>query len=145
MSGASISPGIKTLSVQYFINRAQNVQPTLSNDLTEALKRKCLSQTSLTMVTEGGDVNFEGEITGYDPSKPLAIQGNDKAAQNRLTITVHVKFTNSVEPKNNFDSEFSRYRDYDSQKSPDQVAPELVPQILDDLTEDIFNKAFVNW
>lgn len=144
MSGASISPDVKSLSVQYFPNRALIVNPELSQKFTDGLREKCKAQTTLTILTQGGDVNFEGEITGYDV-RPTAIQGNDVAAKNRLTITVRVKFTNTVEPKYSFDSSFSRFKDYESNKDLSSVAGELIPLIIDELTEDIFNKAFVNW
>jgi hypothetical protein len=144
MSGASIAPDVKTISVQMFINRAPIVKPQLSQQLTEAFKTKCRAQTSLTMINGIGDVNFDGEITDYS-IKPKAIEGNDIAAMNRLSITVKIKYTNSIDPKQSFEQSFTRYKDYDSKKSPSQVEGTLVPEIIELLTEDIFNKAFVNW
>jgi hypothetical protein len=145
MSGASIPPEVKTLSVQYFPNRALIVNPSLSQEFTDALRNKCRSQTNLIILTEGGDVSFEGEITGYESSAPVGIQGNDVAAKNRFTVTIHVKFVNSIDPKLSFDSNFSRYQDFESSKTIEQVSSQLLPTIIEELTEDIFNKAFVNW
>jgi hypothetical protein len=144
MSGASISPEVKTLSVTYFTDRSNSGQSTLSQQFTDNLREKCRRQTSLKIVTEGGDVNFDCEITGFDIT-PTAIQSNDQAARNRLTVTVHVKYTNSVDPKSSYEANFPRYQDYTSTKTPEEVYPELLPKIIDDITEDIFNKAFVNW
>jgi len=146
-TGASLSSGEKTISVAYFPNRAPIVNPTLSQELTEKLKDKFISQTSLDMISGDGDLIFEGEITGYD-TKPIAITGNDqtdKASLNRLTITVKVKFVNQKEPKNSFDSQFMAYEDYSSDKGLDAVEGELVPLILEKLIEDIFNRSVVNW
>lgn len=146
-TGASISPDMKTISVAYFPNRAPIVNPTLSQELTEKLKDKFISQTSLNMISGDGDLIFEGEITGYD-TKPIAITGNDqsdRASLNRLTITVKVKFVNQKEPKNNFDSQFMAYEDYSSDKGLDAVEGELVPLILEKIIEDIFNRSVVNW
>lgn len=146
-TGASLSAGEKTISVAYFPNRAPIVNPTLSQELTEKLKDKFISQTSLDMISGDGDLIFEGEITGYD-TKPIAITGNDqtdKASLNRLTITVKVKFVNQKEPKNSFDSQFMAYEDYSSDKGLDAVEGELVPLILEKLIEDIFNRSVVNW
>ena len=92
-TGASISPETKTVSVQYFNNIAPIVYPTLSQTLTETLKDKFVSQTSLVVMQRDADMNFEGQITGYTVT-PTAIQGDQYASQNRLTITVSVKFTN---------------------------------------------------
>lgn len=146
-TGASLSSGEKTISVLYFPNRAPIVNPTLSQEVTEKLKDKFISQTSLNMTSSDGDLIFEGEIVGYD-TKPIAITGNDltdKASLNRLTITVKVKFVNQKEPKNNFDSQFMAYEDYSSDRGLDEVEGELVPLILEKLIEDIFNRSVVNW
>ncbi|NOY38065.1 MAG: LptE family protein [Chlorobi bacterium] len=146
-SGASISPDIKTVSVLYFENRVQRgstVNPSLSQDFTEALRDKMKSQTSLNLVEEDGDVQFEGEFTTYKIA-PLAITGNQAAALNRFTVTVRVKFTNQIDPKQDFDTSFSRYEDYPSTQNFEDVEQDLLEKIIADLTEDVFNRAFVNW
>ena len=144
MTGASIPPEMKTISVQYFPNRAATVNPMLSQQLTDALRNKFLAQTKLTMINDIGDANFEGEIQGYDV-RPMAIQGTDIAALDRFTITIKVKYTNTIDPKLNFEATFSRYEDFSSSSSFPSVEASLVTAILDLLTEDVFNKAFANW
>jgi Lipopolysaccharide-assembly len=143
-SGASISPKIKTFSIQYFQNRAPLVQPGLSQALTDALIDKCKSQTSLSYVTGVGDVSFEGEISDYNTS-PLTVSANATAATNRFKITVKVKFSNSVDPDLSFEQTFSRYEDYDSSQDLSTVESDLSAKIVDMIVEDIFNQAFVNW
>jgi len=143
-SGASISQQVKTLSVQYFQNRADLVQPGLSQYLTDALIDKCKAQTNLGLVNGPGDVDFEGEITGYN-TLPLTVAADAQAASNRFTITVRVRFTNSVNPELSYDQSFSRYADYDSSLDLSQVEKRLSEDIVGLLIEDIFNKAFVNW
>jgi hypothetical protein len=143
-SGASIPPAMKTVSVQYFPNRASIVLPSLSQQFTDALKDKIMAQSSLQLVNGTADARFEGEIKGYDV-KYVGVQGNNQPAQNRLTLTINVKFTNKIDPKLSFESSFSRYKDYSSNLSPNSVQDELNKQMIDELTEDIFNKAFVNW
>jgi hypothetical protein len=91
-----------------------------------------------------GDVSFEGEITDYN-TRPLTVSANERAAMNRFTISVKVKFTNSVEPNLSFEQSFSRYQDYDSNLNLSDVEKKLVDEIVVLLVEDIFNKAFVNW
>lgn len=143
-TGASISPQVKTTSIQYFPNQAPLVVPTLSIALTDALRDYFTSQTNLVLVNRNGDLNIEGAITGY-VVQPIAIQGNETAAMNRLTITVNVKFTNKTNEKQNFETSFSRYQDYQSTLSLVSVQDELIKQINDQLVQDIFNKAVVNW
>ncbi len=91
-----------------------------------------------------GQVSFSGEIRNYD-TKPTAITGAETAARNRLTISVRVVYTNAVEPELDFDTNFSRYEDYDSSSNLADVENELIDLIVEAIVEDIFNKAFVNW
>lgn len=143
-TGASISPEVKTVSVQYFQNRADLVQPGLSQYITDALIDKCKAQTNLGLVNGTGDVDFEGEISNYNTS-PLTVAADAQAATNRFTISVRIKFTNAVDPELSYDQTFSRYADYDSSLDLAQVEKELSEDIVELLVEDIFNKAFVNW
>ena len=143
-SGASIPAEAKTVSVQYFPNNAQLVNPLLSNTLTNALNDMFVNQTTLQSVAQNGDLAIEGEITGYVTS-PIAITGNQTAAMNRLTVTVNVRFTNRYEESKNFEQKFSQYQDYPSNQDLNAVQDALVEQIVEDLCQDIFNKAVVNW
>jgi hypothetical protein len=142
-SGAS-TKGLTTVSIQYFQNRAALVQPGLTQYLTDALTDKCKAQTSLKIVNGMGDANFEGEITDYN-TRPQGIAADNQAALNRFTITVKVKFTNTVEPDLSYEQSFSRYQDYNSNLDLSQVEADLSVKIIDLIIEDIFNQAFVNW
>ncbi|PLX17971.1 MAG: hypothetical protein C0597_06630 [Marinilabiliales bacterium] len=144
LSGASIAPDVKTVSVQHFVNRAPLGVANMEQYLTDELKDKFKSQTSLTLVNDLGDLNFEGEITDFN-TRPMAITGDETASQNRLTIKVHVKFTNEIEPQYNFDTSFSQYEDYDSDQDLSSVEQELMENIMEKIIEDIFNKSVVNW
>ena len=143
-TGANISPAVKTYSVYYFPNRAKLVNPTLSQSFTEALREKLQRQTSLDEVQENGDLVFEGYIDGYEV-RPMAIQAEDLAAQNRLTITVVLKYTNNVEPDQNVEQTFRAFEDFDANSSLADVEDGLVPEIIEKLNEDIFNATIANW
>jgi len=143
-TGASVPVEAKTISVLYFPNKATMVQPMLSKSITEALQDKFRSESSLSITQRNGDLAVEGEITGYD-TQPIAIQGNQTAALNRLTITVNVRFRNRFDEKANFESSFSRYRDYSSSKSLSSAEQELLPGMIEELIQDIYNKCVVNW
>ncbi len=145
LTGGNIDPRAKTVYVQTFTNNSSLVNPTLSQDFTTALKNRIQNQTPLTIINDGtGDYSLEGEIINYTIT-PIAIQGNDAAAMNRLTISVRVRFSNSFDDTQDFDQTFSRYADYNSSLNFTSVESSLVTEINDALTEDIFNKAFVNW
>ena len=143
-TGASIPISAKTISIVQFVNNADFVNPTLSETLTTALRNSFSSQTSLTLIPSGGDLQFEGEITTYATS-PQAIQGDDYAALTRLTITVRVKFKNLIEPDKDFETSFSAYEDFNSELNLVSVQDGLIDVIKVFLIDDIFNKAVVNW
>lgn len=143
-TGASISPGTTTFSVDQFINRSKMVQPMLASEITIALINKISSGTTLKSVNDDADIIFKGTITGYGIT-PVSIQGNDKAAKNRLTISVKVNCINKKDKKMSFEQSFTRFKDYDSGLALNDVEESLIKQINEELVEDIFNKAFVNW
>jgi len=144
-TGGTLSPEVKTFSVQYFPNRAPLVNPNLSNQFIEALKEKFRNQTSLDEIVDGeGHLNFDGEITGYR-TQALDIKAGEIAATNRLTVTIRVRFTNEIEPDNDFDKSFSAFEDYDSTKQLSDVEDGLVEEILNQIVDDIYNESVVNW
>jgi len=143
-TGASISPNVKTVSIAYVANNAGLVVPTLSRTFTDALRNYFTSQTNLVLVDQGGDLNLEGTITQY-AVQPVAIQGNETAALNRLTIIVNMKFTNKTDEKQSWEQDFTRYQDYSSTLNLSSVQEGLISDITDQLVQDIFNKAVVNW
>ncbi len=144
LSGASIDENLNTFSVQYFNNRAAIINPLLSQKFTELLKERIMSESRLVLVEGVGDVDFSGEITGYT-IRPMAIKEDAVSAQSRLTITVKVRYRNKVDPKKNWESSFSAYQDYASERNITEVEGELTSLIIDQLTENIFNKAFSDW
>jgi len=143
-TGASISPDVKTVSVEFFENVAPLINPNLSQVFTEKLKDIFIVQTNLTLTQKNGDLNFEGSITDYN-IRPMNVQAGNQVAQNRLTISVRVTFTNTVEPKNDFEKTFTRFADFDASQTLSSVEADLVEQITEELTQDVFNEAVVNW
>jgi hypothetical protein len=143
-TGASINADTKTFKVETFLNRSSIIQPTLASSMTYALINKIRSGTNLKEVEDNADVSFSGTIVAYSVT-PAAISSNDKAAKNRLTIAIRVKYVNHKDSKSNFETTFSRYKDYDSGLSLSSVETSLIKEIDDELVDDIFTKAFVNW
>lgn len=145
LSGASIPPDAKTFSVAYFPNNAPMVAPSLSAMLTDELTQRFASRTRLVQVPEGGDFAFEGEIIGYS-STTSSVSSGDYALQNRLTVTIKVKFTNVIDDKMSFQGRnFSAYADYDSTKLLTEVEGELLTEIVEQLVTDVFQAAASNW
>ncbi len=144
-SGASISPDVKTVRVDYFNNMASYVAPILSSTFTDDLTTKIQRETSLTFTKDTPDVLFEGVIIDYN-SAPVAISGDEYAQENRLTIAIRVSFTNRVEPQYSFENKtFTAYSNYSSSEVLTSVESTLIPEIVEQLVEDVFNAAFSNW
>ncbi len=144
-SGTSIQPDVHSVSIGYIEYRALTVNPTLSNDLTEALKDQFRKFTKLEQVDMDGDLEITGAVTGYDV-RASSITANEQAAQNRLTVTVKISFANKKYPEDDFDDKsFSAYADFDSTQQLSAVESQLCEEIVDKLIEDIFNATVANW
>ena len=144
-SGTSIQNDVNTITIDYFEYKAQKVNPSLSNDLTEALKTRFRRMTRLEQVEQDGDLEIVGQITGYNVA-PAAVTANEVAARNRLTVTVQVDFTNRKYPEDDFQNQsFSAYSEYDSSNALDAVESTLCEEIIDKLIEDIFNATVAQW
>ena len=144
LSGATIDPRAATISIATFPNQATLIKSTLSQDFTNTLKDKFQSQTSLSITDRNGDYQLEGEIVSYIVT-PAVNQADQRAALNRLTITVNVRFKSRFDETKNFEERFSRFVDYDSKLSFPSVENELVTEINKVLADEIFKRALVNW
>lgn len=144
-TGTSIQPDVKTVTINYFEYQALKVNPSLSNDLTTALQDKFLKLTKLEQVEMDGDLEITGAVTGYDV-KATSITASEQAAQNRLTVTVKISFTNRKYPEDDFpDKSFSAYADFDAMQPLDAVEASLCEEIIEQLCDDMFNATVANW
>lgn len=143
-TGTSIQSDVKTITINYFEYKALKVNPTLSNDLTEALKDQFRKLTRLEQVDMDGDLEISGEVTGYEV-RASAVTADEVAAQNRLTVSVKIVFENRKYPEDNLEQSFTAYEDYDSTQSLESVESSLCESIVDKLIEDIFNATVAQW
>jgi len=143
LSGASIPDEAKTISVAVFANNTSLGPPTLSQRFTEKLRDVVSQQTSLALIKNNAHLQFEGFIADYNVS-PVTISA-DQATQNRLTISVNVKYTNTFDATKNFEQTFTRFADFPATQTIASREADLVTEIYRQLTEDVFNRAFNNW
>jgi hypothetical protein len=144
-SGTSIDPDVRTISLPTFEYKAMRVNPTLANELSEALRTRFRRMTSLEQVELDGDLEISGEIVGYDV-QASAVTAQEVAAQNRLTVMVKVDFNNVKHPEESFSGKsVSAYADYDSSNPLDAVESTLCTEIIDKIIEDIFNATVAQW
>lgn len=147
LNGASIPANMKTINVQFFENNAPLVVPYLSQEFTEALKKRIREQTRLSITPNNADATMEGRITNYE-IRPLTLTDSKQltAGSSRLTITVSVKYTNNLNPKQSFEETFSKYKDFAlNGASLQSLENQFIKDIDVMLTEDIFNRAFAQW
>lgn len=143
-SGTSIQNDVNTITINFIEYRAQRVNPSLSNDLTEAIRSQFRRMTRLEQVDADGDMEISGQITGYEIST-AAVTANEVAARNKLTVTVKIQFSDKKHPEEDFDKSFSAFSEYDSTNTIDAVESSLCAEIVEKLVEDIFNASVAQW
>lgn len=135
----------KTFQVNYFQNNAELIEPGIDRQFTLELQKIIQNQTNLNLTNTNGDLVYEGEITDYRVS-PMTATADQKAAQNRLTIAVRVRFYNKNNEKENFEKSFSFFYDYNG---TDQLVGSKLTAALDEIftriTQDIFNESLAKW
>jgi len=141
-TGADTS-GASSFSVAYFGPETALATPILAQNFTESLKDLILQQSTLN-ISDKGELQYEGAITSYEIA-PVSVQSNETASLNRLTITVKVVYTNTIEPTKSFERSFTKYADYESSQDILSVEDELNSQIVAQLTQEIFNASLGNW
>ena len=135
----------KTIQVDFFPNQAALIEPTLSQRFTQDMQDLFLRQTNLDLVNNNGDLRFEGEITQYRVN-PMAATAQQTAAQNRLTITVNVRFYNRLKEEDDFEKQFSFYSDFDANAQlAGGVLDAALEEILERIIQDIFNASIAKW
>ena len=135
----------KTIQIDFFRNVAPLIEPSLSQTFTTSLQDLFARQTNLTSTPNDGDLHFEGEITGYRIA-PMSATAQQTAAQNRLTITINVRYFNKFIEKDNFERSFSHYYDYDANTQLIGGALESAfTEIIERITQDIFNASVAKW
>jgi hypothetical protein len=140
----SIAPEVKTVKINYIENRARIVNPQLSQRLTDKLRQKIINQTRLTQ-TNNDEAHYQisGQITDYYVTTS-AISGQ-RAAANRLNVNIKLVFKNLLDSKKNFESELSRSFDYDASITLQQAENQLTELIVQNFTDEIFNRIFSDW
>ncbi len=141
---ASIDPDIRTFKVNYFENQAATINPALSQAFTERLRDEILTQSNLDEKEQAPDVEFSGFITSYNVTA-ISPEAGETNSVSRLTITVKVVFTNHLNEKKSWEMSFSRYADFPADQTLTAVESQLVEEINNELADDIFKEAFVNW
>ena len=143
-TGTTLSSELKTITIQNFVMNTAGGPANLTLSFTEKMKEYYQRNTSLKLKPNDADLLLEGSITGYELT-PVSATSSDKAALNRLTIRVEVRFVNSKNEDESFEKEFSFYQDFPQEQNLSQVEGTLVPKIIDQLVLNIFNDTAAQW
>ena len=144
-NGASIDYSkIKTIAIADFPNNAALVYPPLSNDLSEGIRDIFIKQTRLQVGRKGGDLELEGEITGYELT-PMAISADSYSAETKLTLTIKVRFTNNVNAEESFEKTYTAFQTFDSTNLLTDVQEELCTIMIKEIAENIYNDTVARW
>lgn len=135
----------KTIQIDFFPNNAPLVEPALTQRFTNDLQDLFTRQTNLTLTNSNGDLHFNGEITDFRVT-PLSGTADQTAAQNRLTVTVNVRFRNKLVEKDDFEKNFSFYSDFTANAQlTGSVLENALDEIIERITQDIFNASVAKW
>ena len=139
-----IPPEVKTFRVNYLENKARYVNPSITPQVTEKLKQKIIGQTRLRQ-TNSDDAHYD--ISGYLSDYSLTTSGiaNQNANTNRLNVSFHLIFKNTLDPTKDMEADITRNYDFNASQTLPQAEATLLPNIIKNLTDEIFNKIFSNW
>lgn len=143
-TGVAVQPDVKTLTIEQFDNNAPLSLPTLSQVVSNAVRDKFINQSRLALAPTGGDLRIRGVITNYT-IQPQNITGGNQAVQNRITLTVRVKFENTKYPDQNWDESFTAFQDIAADSNLATVETALIADLSNRMAQDIFNKALSDW
>jgi hypothetical protein len=144
-NGASIDYSkTKSISIADFPNVAPLVYAPLSTNLSDGIRDLFQRQTRLEVLRRGGNLELEGEITGYQLT-PMAVSADSYAAETKLTITVRVRFTNNVNPEESFEKTYTAYQTFDASQMLNDVQDELCNTMITEIAELIYNDTVAKW
>ena len=148
-TGASIPENAETVQVNLFVNDAANsigstFEPGLDRDFTNAMQEVLINQTNLELTGANGDLIYEGEITEYRVT-PTTATAQQTAAQNRLTVTINVRYINTNNEEDNFEKKFSYFYDFPDTAQLQSVKSNAHDEIFERITQDVFNQSLAKW
>ena len=144
-NGASIDyTKVKTISIADFQNRAEYVYAPLATEFNQKMKDMFIQQTRLQLVNSGGDLDIDGEITGYNQYNE-SVDASGFSSKVKVTLTVNVRYTNNTNHEEDFEQQLSAFQTYDSSQLLTDVQDQLITLMVKDIAEQIFNATIANW
>lgn len=142
--GGTVDERLETLNIEIFTNEATVVVPYLAQEITRQMQERFLNQSRLELTSGDADIFITGAITRYQVS-PVAISGNTRAEQSRLTMAARITFENRVEPSESWEQTFSKFVDFNADEDFTAIERDLIDDLLEQITQDVFTKSVANW
>ena len=135
---------VKTVSIAEFQNQSEYIYAPLAIQFNQELKDMFIQQTRLQLVNSGGDLEIDGEIVGYNQYNQ-GVDASGYSSEVKLTLTVNVRYVNNTNHEEDFEQQFSAFQTYESTQLLTAVQDQLIPLMIEDITEQIFNSTVANW
>lgn len=146
-SGASTTA--KTVKIDEFYNLTDLAPANVSATFVNGLKDYLQQNSGLSVVSQNGDLTFDGVISEYSlsPQAPtLDATGAALASQTRLTISVKINYVDLKEAKNSFKERvFTNNKLFNSNLDFTSIQAKLEKEIFQLIYLDIFNATIANW
>lgn len=144
-NGASINyDKVKTITIETFPIKSAYVYAPLGTVFNDQLQTIYMTQTRLQLVPRNGDLSLSGEIVGYDQLNQ-AVKADGYSSETQLKVTVNVRFVNNTNHAEDFERQFSAFRNYDSSLPFGTVQDGLIDEMVKEIVEQIFNATVANW
>lgn len=143
--GYSIPPEVETISIQYFNNTSNYAPASLSQDFTQELRDRFQRETNLILTDGVGDIDFSGEIVDFRSQVTTTEADEFAAGRQNFIIGINVRYTNYVDPEQDFESRFTQSREVPGDMTLADAYDDHGEELLGLIIDDIFNKAFANW
>ncbi len=144
LKGISIPAEINTYLVEDFNFTDVQCETGIEQDFSEALRRKIRDESRLVKTENEPDITFEGTVTSCKTNYIAPTEGST-ASLNRLEIVVKISLINSQSEDDSWNKNYNAFQDYDANEDFNSLQEALTRNIIDDITERIFNDAFTNW
>lgn len=144
--GVSIPDEVTSFYVREFeiSNRAVKAPRQLGVVFTDQFKRKVMRESRLLFNESNPEIEFGGEISGF-AIRSVAPQPDETTAFSRLDIAIDVNYIDHLNEENNWSKTFSDFRNFDRNVNFLDVQDQLVKEIFEQISEDIFNESFSDW
>lgn len=145
----TIPPEVNTFRVDLFDDRTIEQVPGLAQTFSQSLRDRIRNESRLKEVSAQAappDVEFSGFISKWEVNS-IAPTANATSALTQLKIYIKVaaKYKEDKFKIDEFDQTFNSAVEFSADQNLIDVQDEFIEQIFEQITTEVFNKAFTKW